>query len=150
MLTVRGFQGIRKIFSGGGDSGAIVPSNKGELGRLYTGEAKYLARLAPKFGQLDQQQVVNMASQAEQAKVQLTLLQEANKHFGSLAQAATQVHSAQLQQAQILTRADESFQRTNVQAAQAGFKHSLRGNTQEVQMSAWQGRKSNAKAALYG
>lgn len=149
-MQIRGISGIRKIFSGGDGDGAIVPSTKGPIGQLYTQEARYLTKYAPKFGQLDQQQVVTMAAQAEQAKVQLTLMQEANKHYASLAQAATQAHAARLQQAQTIARADESFQRTNAQAAQAGFKHSLKGNTQEVQMSAWQGRKSNAKAALYG
>ena len=155
VISLRGVSGIRSMLSGGGggvSSSAIVPMGKEsqELRQMHTREGRYMQKMAPQYGKLDRGGVVKMAAMAEQAQVQLVLFQEANKAYAKMAQVASQTHAAYSQQHEIAARADQSFQRTNTRMAQAGFKHGLLGGVQEAQMSAWQGRKMNAKAALYG
>lgn len=129
---------------------AIVPSGVGNLGRLFTSEAKHMARYQPRYGKLTPESVVQMAATTEAAKRQQMLYSEAAKHYQQMAQVAVQAHATSGQIAQATARADEGFQRTNKTLAQAGFKHVLAGNTQDVQLNTWTGRKIASKAALYG
>jgi hypothetical protein len=109
-----------------------------------------MQKMAPQYGRLNRSGVVKMAGMAEEAQKQLVLFQEANKAYSKMLQVAAQTHAALAQQHEAVARADQSFQRTNVRMVQSGFKHGLLGGVQEAQMSAWQGRKMKASAALYG